>query len=389
MKHTVKLILHLLITLVMRLAFRVFYIFPIKKNRVMFQAFREKQYSCNPKYISMKLRELYGDDVEIGWSFRNPEPYRYLEKEGIKIFKSRTFGLYKFALTAKVICTNTYYKTTLPRRRGQYFIRTWHGGGAYKRVGNMEKMPFLKRKYLDLQAQGAHLYLSSSKAFTQMTIRDSFGYKGEVMECGMPRNDVLLNGNHEEIAFRVKKALGLKDDERLALYAPTYRYDLGLDHYDIDYEGAIKALETRFGGKWRFAFRTHNFVEMKAGAKIGSDVINATDYPDMQELLVTADVLFTDYSSSIWDMSLMHKPAFLYATDLKAYESGRDFYMDIHLWPFPLSENNAELISNILSFDEDKYRQDVDSHHKTLGSCETGHASEMVAKRIYDVMMKG
>lgn len=389
MKHTVKLILHLLITLVMRLAFRVFYIFPIKRNRVMFQAFREKQYSCNPKYISMKLRELYGDDVEIGWSFRNPEPYRYLEKEGIKIFKSRTFGLYKFALTAKVICTNTYYKTTLPRRRGQYFIRTWHGGGAYKRVGSMEKMPYLKRKYLDLQAQGAHLYLSSSKAFTQMTIRDSFGYKGEVMECGMPRNDVLLNGNHEEIASRVKKALGLKDDERLALYAPTYRYDLGLDHYDIDYEGAVKALETRFGGKWRFAFRTHNFVEMKAGAKIGNDVVNATDYPDMQELLVTADVLFTDYSSSIWDMSLMHKPAFLYATDLKAYESGRDFYMDIHLWPFPLSENNAELISNILSFDEDKYREDVDSHHKTLGSCETGHASEMVAKRIYDVMTKG
>ena len=49
MKHTIKLILHLLITMVMRLAFRVFYIFPIKKNRVMFQAFREKQYSCNPK----------------------------------------------------------------------------------------------------------------------------------------------------------------------------------------------------------------------------------------------------------------------------------------------------------------------------------------------------
>lgn len=389
MIHTLKLIKLLMTTMVMRVIFRVFYIFPIKKNRVMFQAFREKQYSCNPKYISMKLRELYGDEVEIGWAFKNPEPFRYLEKEGIRVLKSRTLELYKFALTAKVICTNTYYKTTLPRRRGQYFIRTWHGGGAYKRVGSMEQLPYLKRKSLALQAQGAHLYLSSSKAFTQMTIRDSFGYKGEVMECGMPRNDVLLNGDHAEISSRVRKALGLKDDERLALYAPTYRYDLGLDHYNLDYEGAIRALETRFGGKWRFAFRTHNFVEMKAGAKIGSDVIGATDYPDMQELLIAADVLFTDYSSSIWDMSLMMKPAFLYATDLKAYESGRDFYMDIHLWPFPLSENNEELMKNIISFDEEKYRQDVKNHHDTLGSCETGHASEMVAKRIREVMTKG
>lgn len=389
MIHTLKLLRLLATTMIMRVVFRVFYIFPIKKNRVMFQAFREKQYSCNPKYISIKLREMYGDKVEIGWSFRNPEPYRYLEKDGIRVLKSRTLALYRFALTAKVICTNTYYKTTLPRRRGQYFIRTWHGGGAYKRVGRMEKLPFLKRKSLELQAQGAHLYLSSSKAFTQMTIRDSFGYTGEVMECGMPRNDILLSGGHSGIAARVKKTLGLKEDERLALYAPTYRYDLGLDHYDIDYEGALNALETRFGGKWRFAFRTHNFVEMKAGDRIGNDVIDATDYPDMQELLIAADALFTDYSSSIWDMSLMKKPAFLYATDLKAYESGRDFYMDIHMWPFPLSENNKELINNILTFDEEKYHLDVDAHHETLGSCESGHASEQVAKRIYDVMTKG
>ena len=389
MIETLKLIKNILTTLTMRVLFRIFYIFPIRKNRVLFQSFREKQYSCNPKYISEKLHEMYGDDVEIGWSFRNPGQFSDLKEKGVRVMKSRTLEFYIFALTAKVICVNTYYKPTLPRRKGQYYIRTWHGGGAYKRVGKMEKLPWLKRWYLSFQQEGADLYLSSSKAFTDLTLHDSFNYFGEIFEYGMPRNDILVNGADEAVREEIRKEIGLEADERLVLYAPTYRKDTKKDAFGLDYKNLTDALSERFGGKWRCAYRGHHVTFKTDHTKVSEGAINLSDYPDMQRLLLFADALVTDYSSSIWDMSLMKKPAFLFAPDLGAYTSERDFYTDIHTWPFPLSESNEELKKTIVSFDQDKYNKDVDNHHLTLGSYETGHASEMCAKRIFDVITKG
>ena len=332
---------------------------------------------------------MYGDKVEIGWSFRNPEKFSYLTDHGVRVMKARTLSFYFFALTSKVVCVNTYYKPTLPRRKGQYFIRTWHGGGAYKRVGSMEKVSSLQKRYLALQQQGADLYLSSSKAFTDMTLHDSFGYFGEIFEYGMPRNDLLINGITEVAKKEILREIGLREGEKLVLYAPTFRYDKSLDSFGLDYENLTSALSERFGGEWKCAYRGHHVTFQIDHAKSAEGAIDLSEYPDMQKLLFAADALVTDYSSSIWDMSLMKKPAFLFVPDLKAYTSERDFYTDIHTWPFPLSQSNEEMKNIILSFDEEKYKKDVDNHHKTLGSCETGRASEMVAKRIYEVMTKG
>ena len=389
MLETLKLIKNISTTLIMRVLFRVFYIFPIRKNRILFQSFREKQYSCNPKYISEKLQELYGDKVEIGWSFRNPEEFAFLKEQGVRVMKSRTLEFYKFALTARVVCVNTYYKPTLPRRRKQYFVRTWHGGGAYKRVGRMEKLPWLKRWFLSFQQEGADLYLSSSKAFTDLTLHDSFNYFGEIFEYGMPRNDILINGAPDGLIEKVRKEIGLKDGEKLVLYAPTYRKDTKKDAFGLDYENLTDALSARFGGKWRCAYRGHHVTFKTDHTRVSEGAINLSDYPDMQHLLLVSDALVTDYSSSIWDMSLMKKPAFLFAPDLKEYTTERDFYTDIHTWPFPLSESNEEMKKTILAFDQEAYIKAVDGHHEALGSYETGMASEMCARRIFDVITKG
>ncbi len=378
----------ILLTLLARALLRVFYVFPIKRNRVLFECYREKQYGCNPKYISEKLNELYGREIEIGWSFRKPDNFRYLEETGVKVLKSQTLECFKYALTAKVICMNTYYKPMMPRRRGQYFIRTWHGGGAYKKVGKLQKMTYLQRKFLSFQEQGADLYISSSEAFTRLTLRESFGYTGEVMEVGMPRNDILINGR-SGVSEKVRSALGIDKNKKLALYAPTYRDDVYMSDIVPDYKRALSALEKRFGGEWQMAYRGHHVVMYFDKGELAKGAVDATMYPDMQELLLAADCLITDYSSCIWDMSLTGKPVFLYAPDLKKYSAERDFFTDIHSWPFPLSESDAELENIILSFDTDKYASDIDRHHRELGSFESGRASEAVAGRIYDICMGG
>ena len=113
---------------------------------------------------------------------------------------------------------------------------------------------------------------------------------------------------------------------------------------------------------------------------------NATAYPDMQDLLQCADVLLTDYSSCMWDFSLMHKPCFLYARDISEYRGERDFYTPIEDWPFPLASNNDELAQVIADFDEDTSHAAVDRHHEELGSTESATAARQCAERIVEFL---
>jgi len=113
-----------------------------------------------------------------------------------------------------------------------------------------------------------------------------------------------------------------------------------------------------------------------------ANYIDASNYPDMQELLYAADVLITDYSSSMWDFSLTRRPCFLYATDLNYYDLDRGFYSDIHTWPYPLAESNSALIKNIKQFNNDQYQKNIQKHWDALGSYESGHACETVANYI-------
>ena len=350
---------------------------PIKTDRVLFQSYREKKYACNPRYICEKLLELRPEGIEVAWSFREPEKYAFLKDKEIRVLRAGSWEAVKYALTAKVVCVNTYYKPTLPRRKSQVQIRTWHGGGAYKKVAGQEKMTFLKRMSVKYQLSGATLYLSSSRAFTEQTIRDSFGFAGEVLEIGMPRNDVLINGVSGEELRNIRKTIGLGDGVRLALYAPTYRDDLAVDEFGLDADLLKNALSERFGGSWLIAYRGHVFVTGKP-----ENLTDFSAFDDMQPLLLAADALITDYSSSMWDMSLTGKPVFLYCPDLDRYDRGRGFYTSPESWPYPLAKDNEGLKRNILAFDETDYAQKIKAHHEALGCCETGRASELAAQRI-------
>ena len=62
------------------------------------------------------------------------------------------------------------------------------------------------------------------------------------------------------------------------------------------------------------------------------------------ELLAAADILITDYSSSIWDFALLGRPCFLYVPDLAEYETvDRGFFTPIEEWPGIVCRDDAEL----------------------------------------------
>lgn len=304
------------------------------------------------------------------------------KKNGITLVKYGSIKFILLCLSSKFIITNTRDLTYIPFSANQRIINTWHGGGAYKQVGSSKATQTIAEKYRQYIALKTPVtYLSSSKIFTDLTIHRSFHHNGMILNCGMPRNDLLFQKGNPRIKEKICQKYQIPQDNRLLLYAPTYRESRKPSDYSFDTARISDVLSKRFGGTWTVLFRMHYYIAEQFAGK-SADYINVSEYPDMQELLYASDVLITDYSSSIWDYSFMGRPCFLYATDLTEYDLTQGFYTDIHTWPFALSQNNQELIENILNFDDHLYQQKLLDHHKDFGSYETGTASSQVLEYI-------
>ena len=363
-------------------ALQLFRVLPLQ-DRVNFIAFSGRQYSDSPRRISeLLLREH--PEIQQVWAFNEPEKFRFLEEKGIKVVKYKSLEYLYYVMTSRVYVDNAEFWSALKFRPSQMVLETWHGGGAYKRVGGHRiDVNEREQQHAVEKMNKITLFLSSSRAFTKFVIREAYQYHGEVLECGLPRNDDLLHPD-PAVPARVRQALGIPENARVLLYAPTFRNSHSLDLYDVDFGRLKAALETRFGGEWIIVLRMHYYLADKAMASSAPYLRNATDYPDMQDLLQCADVLLTDYSSCMWDFSLMEKPCFLYARDIAEYRGERDFYTPIDSWPFPLSADNDALVRVISEFDENAYRADTARHHAELGSTESGTAAKQCVERIVD-----
>lgn len=362
-------------------------IFPVRKDRIVFAGLTggdAYEYSCNPKYICEHIRREYPGRFQIYWVVSKPERYRGKEGADITFLKHYSLRSFYYLMTAKVIVTSGSYAPWFPFRRRQYLINTWHGGGAYKRLkDNYGEAGKLQRKKLKFCADNISLFLSSCERATKCLFRGAFHYQGEIMETGMPRNDCLVAGDTQEAAGKVRAFYGIPQEDKLVLYAPTYRSPSR--EIVLKEDALIKVLE-RDGARWHLLFRAHRYQEKGASIRVaGNHFLNAGEYPDMQELLAAADMLITDYSSAVWDYSFLYRPCFLFVPDLKEYLDKTGFYTDIHRWPFSMAENQGELEKLILNYDGDAAREKIRLHHCEMGNCESGHACESVTKRILEI----
>lgn len=376
--------------IVMRTLLSPIKLVPVKKNRVILVNDLSRKYAGNPKYVAEYLTQEYPGKFEIVISVATPEAWEHLSQKGMKVVRFNSLSYFYYALTAAVFLTNSGGFSYLPVRKKQYIINTWHGGGAYKKCGtDMYNDSELFKKDLRLQGNHTSVFMSTCDRFTEVVSRSMQVPKEVFWGVGMPRNDILIHGN-EELRRSVRRKLGLKEDEKLILFAPTYRKindDYFKDSiaiaYGVDTKRVCAAMEQRFGGKWRFAVRYHPCVVNRTEME-DMGVMDLTDYEDMQELLLAADAMINDFSSSMWDFMLTGRPSFLFAVDLDHYVDTTEVYTPVSEWPFPQSVNNDELEKNILEFDEERYSEDCNRHYQMLGGCETGRATELVCQKIYE-----
>lgn len=376
--------IHYFIVLCIKAILKIVYLFPIKRNKVLFISFNGRQYSCSPKYIYEYLRENHKGKFDYVWVFSDVNRYKFLEEDQTKIVRLYSLAYIYQIMTAKIVVTNHFFSSWIPFRKEQVLINTWHGGGAYKKSGlKSENWTGWDLRLQEHAYKRLDYYISSNRIASQQRLREDCGYQGVILECGMPRNDVFFK-DYSGISNKVKEALNIDENTKIVLYAPTYRANNLLKDYELDYKLLRETLKKKFGGQWIVLFRGHYFLaEDFSNINLKNQVINVSNYPDMQELLCAANVLITDYSSCIWDFSFTKKPCFLYATDLEKYKIERNFYVGIDKWPFPCATNNRQLAQVIKEFDDNRYFKNIQEHHYLLGSFEKGTACKEVAELIF------
>ena len=359
---------------------------PIKRGRVVCWAYNFQQYSCNPRYLTEYLLK-HNPEFEIYWVFRKSVNTSELP-EGVRSVRFRTWEYLRLMASAEFLITNARtdpWRIYWHKRKGQKYAMLWHAGVALKRIeaDAADKLSFSYLQRAKADSRVCDLMISGCRMQTTLQ-RERFWYDGEILERGIPRNDIFFNTSlHDELRSHVAAYYGIDPDSRIILYAPTFRVDFSTKPYAIDWTRVIPAISRMYGGqKVTVLVRMHpNLIgKVDISHLIAYEyVCDATHYHDMQELLSIADMLITDYSSSMFDFAMQGRPCLLYATDAKAYDRG--FYFNLNELPFPLAENKEQLLSAIDSFDSEAYAARLNTFFtERVGLKEDGHAAEALAE---------
>lgn len=365
---------------IFRLIYTFFSLFPLQ-NKVYFSNFSGKRYGDNPKYISEALHEKF-PAAKIVWQ----QHYRYpfVTPDYVNIAKWPTFSFLYHMATSKVWVDSHLKRSWVKKRRGQYFIETWHGGLGFKKIeGDIESTSNIEEvQNAYYTAKLADVFVSNSDWLSAI-YRRAFRYQGSILKCGYPKNDIFFK-NTDEIRNSVRNYYRISSQNRIILYAPTFREGLSSKSYIQDFEKVKLAFEKRFDKSCIFFIRLHPLMIKVANQiyEYSDSIINVTGYGDTQELLIASDYLLTDYSSIIFDFMLMKKPGFLYVKDLSEYEQERGLYWKLSECPFPYAMNEGELIQNIMKFNKNEYEDRISEFENKTGLYEKGTATETVINLI-------
>jgi CDP-glycerol glycerophosphotransferase len=370
-------LLYKLLNILVFNSLKIFHVFKIRENNIIFLSFDGKQISGSPFYIYKYINEMHQKDYNTDWVLQKSSIDKN-QRKNINIIEKGSLKFYFKILTSKYIITNDRLNSFIPMRRNQVLVNSWHGGGLFKKTypKSLDKKEYSYIKWLnDRDSKRTRLYLSSGQKWTDKVLRSTFNYKGEVCNSGLPRNTIFFNKENKSI----KELLNIPTNDGLILFAPTFRTNLNKSHENLNIEDCMNFWEKKEGKKFHFLYRGHHMVDKSS---LAGSFIDVSNYPDMQELLSISDVFISDFSSSLWDFSLTKRPSFIFAPDIKEFDAGNGFESDYKSWPFAIAHDNRELISNMTKFNHSEYQAKVDKYHQELLSFENNQSTKKAVDLI-------
>ncbi|MBX3194596.1 MAG: CDP-glycerol glycerophosphotransferase family protein [Microbacteriaceae bacterium] len=367
-----------------------------REDAVFLESFYGQSASDNPLGIHRALGEL-SPATNRYWSVADGSVA--IPEGGIRIVEgSREWWRVRGA--ARVLIVNDWLRKRFRRRRGQHVLQTWHGT-MLKRLA-LDRSPGLRTRIAVLRERSRWDALLAQNAYSERIFRSAYAMRGPIWVDGYPRNDILALPQAERATRRdaVRAAVGAPHDARAVLYAPTWRDDRTEMVDYLDLIGFAREL----GDDYVLLVRGHSRTLRYGQDLEGAGLIDVTSYPDMTELLLLADVLVTDYSSSMFDFAGTGKPVVFFTPDLAHYSADlRGFYFDLLAEaPGPVVHDRDALLDAILTARADDAlgnrvhgnrahgndARDASAHHawrERFTPHDDGRAGERVVRRMLDL----
>lgn len=312
---------------------------------VFFESFYGKQVSCNPLAL----------DREIASRFPELPRYWSVTSERIEVPTGAIAVLvgspdwFAARRRAQLLVVNDWLRYRFKRAKHQTVLQTWHGTMLKHLALGRPGVGLRTRLAIRRESRRWSLMLSQNAHSTEQ-FRSSYAFHGEILEEGYPRDDRLAGAvaGGERIPFTVdaaKRALGVSTEKRVLAYVPTWRDGgQGVDMLDVH------ALATELGDEWVVVARGHT---RSAGSYIGANasVVDASAHPDVNDVILAADLLVTDYSSVMFDAAVARVPMAFFVPDLASYrDRERGFTFDFkQTAPGPLLTTRAEVVETALA----------------------------------------
>ncbi|UTX52131.1 CDP-glycerol glycerophosphotransferase family protein [Leucobacter aridicollis] len=315
----------------------------VAPDGVFFESFYGRQVSCNPLALDREIAARY-PELPRYWSVTSerqavPAGATPVLVGGVEWFAARRM--------ARLLIVNDWLRFGFKRGPEQTVLQTWHGT-MLKHLALGRPNVSLRTKLAIKRESRRWSMMLSQNAHSTDQFRGSYAFAGEILETGYPRDDRLaladIVGEMNPVAqATARQTLGIPEGNSVVVYAPTWR-DRGTTVVDsLD----VNALADALGENWTVVARGHTRThELGSYLRLNPRVIDATAHPDINDVILAADLLVTDYSSVMFDAAVAGTPLAFYVPDLPQYrDAERGFTFDFEASaPGPLLQSRDELV---------------------------------------------
>ncbi len=341
---------------------------------VLINSLGGKRFADSPKVIFDYLRSHEGfNRLKLVWAFEDPSQF----DTGVENIKMDTWVYFKTALKAKYWISNVNIERGLNfKKKNTRYLNTWHGV-PLKLIGN--DCP--GRKDYDMSYVD---YFCYSGPFEYSIYQSAFKLKADsLLLSGLPRNEELYHVDEKRILYTRKK-LNIPEGKKVLFYAPTWRDSVdGGKTYNLAPPVNFVKWEKELGDEYVLLFRAHHFTTEHMKIDFNSFIRDASNYPDINELMIVSDVLISDYSATIFDFCILERPIVSFAYDLDDYKQSRGLYVDLPTeLPCGIVKTEDEVISQIKSMDYSDSCKRVKLFKEKFVPV-GGHATEMCVNALF------
>ncbi|MBM7641758.1 CDP-glycerol glycerophosphotransferase [Streptococcus loxodontisalivarius] len=350
----------------------------LDENLVLFVPNTGKTFNGSPKdiYDYMQSHGEYAAYRTI-WAFDDPE--KMAKEFQLETVKLDSPAYFLTCLKAKYWVTDINIERGLRfKKKKTVFLNTWHGV-AIKRIGNDDPNS-ARYDYRDLD------YLCVSGDYDKKVFASALkAPESSFLEVGMPRNDRLFRASAKE-KLDLRESLDIPAGKKVIVYVPTWRdsKDKGKT-FGLAIEADFKKWEEQLGQDYVILFRAHSRTTDLMSIEFNDFLRDYSNYPDLNDLLIVADVLITDYSSVVFDYAILEKPVVCFAYDYDDYLSERGCYFQPkEVFPQPIFEQEDLLLEHLLHLDEQKECELTRELKENFMNRSQGQATRICVEKLFN-----